>query len=82
MAFPFSGNILIHFSFSVSAGQHDIRKGTLSHASSVNTEQSATMNGDSSHSGNLSLSCSISSVKIEELEVLEVENCLESYYFR
>ena len=45
----------------------------------LNTEQSATVNGDSSDSGNLSLSCSVSSVKIEELEILEVESCLESY---
>ena len=49
----------------------------------INTEQSATMNGDSSDSGYLSLSCSVSSVKIEELEVLEVEvleveSCLET----
>ena len=36
----------------------------------LNTEQSGTMNGDSSDSGDLSLSCSVSSVKIEELEVL------------
>ena len=35
----------------------------------LNTEQLATMNGDSSNSGNLSLSCSVSSIKIEELEV-------------
>ena len=45
----------------------------------LNTEQSVTMNGDSSDSGNLSLSCSVSSVKIEELKVLEMESCLESY---
>ena len=47
----------------------------------VNTEQSATMNGDSSDSGDLrlSLSFSVSSVQIEALEVLEVESCLESY---
>ena len=45
----------------------------------LNTEQSATVNGDSSDSGDLSLSCSVSSVKIEELEVLEVKSCLESY---
>ena len=45
----------------------------------LNTERSATMNGDSSDSGDLSLSCSVSSFKIEELEVLEVESCLESY---
>ena len=45
----------------------------------LNTEQSATMNGNSSDSGDLSLSCSVSFVKIEELEVLEVESCLESY---
>ena len=45
----------------------------------LNTEQSAIMNGDSSDSGGLSLSRSVSSVKIEELEVLEVKSCLESY---
>ena len=44
----------------------------------LNTEQSATMNGDTSNSGDLSLSCSVSSVKIEELEVLGVERCLET----
>ena len=42
----------------------------------LNTEQSATMNGDSSDSGDLSLSCTVSSVKIKELELLEVENCV------
>ena len=46
----------------------------------LNTEQSATVIGDSSDSGDLSLSCLVSSVKIEELEVLEVESCLESYF--
>ena len=58
----------------------DVRKGTLSHVSCVkmNTEQSATMSGDSSDSGDLSLSCSVSSVEIEELEVLEVERYLET----
>ena len=47
----------------------------------LNTEQSATMNGDSSDSGNLSLSVQFfpSKSKIEELDVLEVESCLESY---
>ena len=45
----------------------------------LNTEQSATMNGDSSNYGDLSLSCSVSSVEIEELEVLEVESSPESY---
>ena len=45
----------------------------------LNTDQSGTVNGDSSDSGDLSLFCSVSSVKIEELEVLEVESCLESY---
>ena len=45
----------------------------------LNTEQSATMGGDNSDSGDLSLCCSVSSVKIKELEVLEVEGCLESY---
>ena len=44
----------------------------------LNTELSATMNGNSSDSGDLSLSCSVSSIKIEELEVLEVESCLET----
>ena len=46
---------------------------------SLNREQSATMNGDSSNYGDLSLSCSVSSVIIEELEVIAVESCLESY---
>ena len=36
------------------------------------------MNGDNSDSGNLSLSCSVSSVEIGELEVLEVESYLET----
>ena len=45
----------------------------------LNTELSAIMNGDSNNSGNLSLSSSVSSVKIEELKVLQVESCLESY---
>ena len=44
-----------------------------------NKEESATTNGDSSDSGDLSRSCSVSSVKFEELEMLEVESCLESY---
>ena len=44
----------------------------------LNTELSDTMNGDSSNSSDLSLSCSVSSVKIEELEVLDVESNLET----
>ena len=44
----------------------------------LNTQQSATMNGDSSDSGDLILSFSVSSVEIKELEVLEVESCLET----
>ena len=44
----------------------------------LNTEQSATMNGDSTDFGDLSLFCSVSSVKTEELEMLEMETCLES----
>ena len=42
------------------------------------------MSGDSSDSGDLSLSCSVSSVEIEELEVLEVEcylGTVEPYQF-
>ena len=59
----------------------EIRLGALVSISMVkySAVQSATMNGDNSDSGDLSLSCSVSSVKIEELEVLEVESCLESY---
>ena len=45
----------------------------------LNTERSAIMNCDSNDSGNLSLSSSVSSVKIEELKILEVESGLESY---
>ena len=44
----------------------------------LNTEQLAIMMGNSSDSGNLSLSCLISSVEIEEMEVLEVESYLET----
>ena len=44
----------------------------------LNREQLATVSGDSSDSGDLSLFCSVSSIKIEELEVLEVEGYLET----
>ena len=50
----------------------------------LNTEQLATMSGDSSNSGDFNLSCLVSSIKIKELEVLEVESCLhmvEPYQF-
>ena len=50
--------------------QRDVRKGTLSHASKVKYK--------AVDSGDLILSCSVSSVKIEELEVLEVESSLET----
>ena len=50
--------------------QRDVRKETLTPSPALNTEQSATMNGNSSDSGNCSLSCSVSSVEMEELGVL------------
>ena len=56
-----------------------VRDFTIVADPSLNTKQSATMNGDSSSdSGDFSLFCSVSSVKIKELEVLEVESCLET----
>ena len=44
----------------------------------INKEQSATMNDGSNGSGDLSLSCSVSSIKGEESEVSEVEGDLET----
>ena len=43
-----------------------------------NREQSATLSDSSNESGNLSLSCSVSSIESEESEVSEVEGDLET----
>ena len=51
---------------------------TASIPPALNREQSATMRGDTSYSGDLSLCFLVSSVKIEELEVLEVESYLKT----
>ena len=44
----------------------------------LNRERLVTMSCDSSDSGDLSMYCSVSSVEIEESEVLEVEGYLET----